>query len=90
MGYSGQPMRVIKANRALLKKRRSFTDLRKEYEGYVGDTQVNFKRLTDFEQKKLKDKIRAKAKRDKLKELYAYILAVLTLVFFVLGLWYFI
>lgn len=90
MGYSGQPMRVIKANRALLKKRRSFTDLRKEYEGYVGDTQVNFKQLTDFEQKKLKDKIRAKAKRDQLKELYAYILAVLTLVFFVLGLWYFI
>lgn len=90
MGYSGQPMRVIKANRALLKKRRSFTDLRKEYEGYVGDTQVNFKRLTDFEQKKLKDKIRAKAKRDQLKELYAYILAGLTLVFFVLGLWYFI
>jgi hypothetical protein len=79
MGFSSHATKTLKSNRALLKKRRSFTELRKEYGGYVGDTQVNFKQLTDFEQKKLKDKIRARAKRDQLKELYAYVLAIFVL-----------
>ena len=48
MGYSGQPMKVIKANRALLRKRSSFSDIRKRYIGYAEDTQLSFKDLTDF------------------------------------------
>ena len=79
MGYSGQPMKVIKANRALLRKRPSFSDVRKMYKGYAAETKLSFKQLTDFEQKKLKDKIRARAKRDQLKELYAYVLAIFVL-----------
>ena len=76
MGYSGQPIKVIKANRALLKKRSSFSDIRKTYEGYVGDTKLSFKQLTDFEQKKLKDKIRAQARLDKRNEMYLFALSL--------------
>lgn len=89
MGYSGQPMKAIKANRALLKKRRSFKDLRTTYEGYIGDTQVDFKKLTDFELKKLKDKIRAQAKADRIKARYAYVLAILVLLFSIYGIYRF-
>lgn len=51
MGYAGQPMKVVKANRALLHKRRSFKEIRESYAGYTGDTQVHFKELTPFQQK---------------------------------------
>lgn len=65
MGYSGQPMRVIKANRALLKKSRSFKELRKDYIKFSGDTKVEFKELSEFEKKKIRDKIKAQFKEDK-------------------------
>jgi len=51
MGYSGQPMKVIKAIRSLLRKRGSFTDIRKSYEGYIEEAQLSFKQPTGFEQK---------------------------------------
>lgn len=53
MGYAGQPMKVIKANRALLKKSRSFTELRKSYVKFSGDTFVATKNISDFERKKI-------------------------------------
>ena len=69
MGSASQPMLVVKANRALLKKRRSYKEIREAYNGYLDETQLEFKELTPFEQKKIRDKIIAQAKRDRLEEL---------------------
>ena len=75
MGYAGQPMKVIKANRALLHKRRSFKEIRESYAGYTGGTQLHFKELTPFQQKVIRDKIIAEAKKERLQELGRYGLA---------------
>ena len=76
MGYGGQPMKVIKANRALLKKSKSFRDLRKDYLDYSKETKLHFKELTDVERKIVRDKIRAQAKKDSLQEIGTYILSI--------------
>lgn len=76
MGYEGQPMKVIKANRALLKKSRSFRELRKDYLDYTQETKLHFKELTDFERKLVRDKIRAQAKKDSLQEIGIYIISI--------------
>ncbi len=75
MGYGGQPMKVIKANRALLKKSRSFKELRKDYLDYTKATKLHFKELTDVERKIVRDKIRAQAKKDSLQEIIIYIIS---------------
>ncbi|MEP2059188.1 hypothetical protein [Maribacter litoralis] len=75
MGYGGQPMKVIKANRALLKKSRSFKELRKDYLDYTKATKLYFKELTDVERKIVRDKIRAQAKKDSLQEIIIYIIS---------------
>ena len=77
MGYSGQPMKVIKANRALLKKGRSFTVLRKKYVKFSGDTHLEFKDISAFEKKRIRDRIIARAKRDRLQEIGNYLLSFL-------------
>ncbi|WP_036157318.1 hypothetical protein [Maribacter forsetii] len=76
MGYGGQPMKVIKANRALLKKSKSFRDLRKDYLDYSKETKLHFKQLTDVERKVVRDKIIAQAKKDSIQEIGAYILSI--------------
>ena len=76
MGYGGQPMKVIKANRALLKKSRSFRDLRKDYLDYSKETKLHFKQLTDVERKVVRDKIIAQAKKDNIQEIGTYILSI--------------
>lgn len=75
MGYGGQPMKVIKTNRALLKKSRSFRELRKDYLDYSQETKLHFKELTDVERKMVRDKIRAQAKKDSIQEIGTYILS---------------
>lgn len=75
MGYGGQPMKVIKANRALLKKSRSFKELRKDYLDYTKATKLHFKELTDVERKIVRDKIRAQAKKDSLQKIIIYIIS---------------
>lgn len=69
-------MKVIKANRALLKKSRSFRELRKDYLDYTQETKLHFKELTDFERKLVRDKIRAQAKKDSLQEIGIYIISI--------------
>ena len=76
MGYGGQPMKVIKANRALLKKSRSFRELRKDYLDYSQETKLHFKELTDLELKVVRDKISAQAKKDNIQEIGFYILSL--------------
>ncbi len=80
MGSASQPMLVVKANRALLRKRRSFKEIREAYEGYVSDSELKFKELTLFEQKKIRDKIIQQAKRDRWLEIQNYFIALLILV----------
>ncbi len=80
MGSASQPMLVVKANRALLRKRRSFKEIREAYEGYVSDSELKFKELTPFEQKKIRDKIIQQAKRDRWLEIQNYFIALLILV----------
>jgi len=75
MGYSGQPMKVIKANRALLKKSRSFRELRKDYVNHAQATKLHFKELTDIERKIVRDKIRAQAKKDSIQEIGIYLIS---------------
>ena len=80
MGSASQPMLVVKANRALLRKRRSFKEIREAYDGYVNDTELKFRELTPFEQKKIRDKIIQQAKRDRWLEIQNYFFALLILV----------
>ncbi|PHN95176.1 hypothetical protein CSC80_07565 [Maribacter sp. 6B07] len=75
MGYSGQPMKVIKANRALLKKSRSFRELRKDYVNHAQATKLHFKELTDIERKIVRNKIRAQAKKDSIQEIGIYLIS---------------
>ena len=85
MGSASQPMLVVKANRALLRKRRSYSDIREAYIGYSNETQLHFRELTEFERKKIRDKIIAQAKRDRLQEIRNYLGAFLILCLLVLG-----
>ncbi|MEC7265061.1 MAG: hypothetical protein VXW38_15075 [Bacteroidota bacterium] len=80
MGFASQAVKVVKANRALLQKRRSFKEIREAYEGYVSDSELKFKELTPFEQKKIRDKIIQQAKRDRWLEIQNYFIALLILV----------
>ncbi|MEX0361444.1 MAG: hypothetical protein AB3N10_10730 [Allomuricauda sp.] len=72
-------MLVVKANRALLKKRRSYSDIREAYEGYASETKLQFKELTPFEQKKIRDQIIAQAKRERVKEIQLYLITFIVL-----------
>lgn len=85
MGSASQPMLVIKANRALLRKRRSYSDIREAYEGYTNETKLHFKELTDFERKKIRDKIIAQAKEDRLQEIKISLLALFIVCLLILG-----
>ncbi len=75
MGYAGQPMQVIKANKALLKKRRSFKDIREQYDNYSQKTELSFIELTPFQQKLIRNKIIKKAKQDKLRDFIISLIA---------------
>ncbi|MFX0556258.1 hypothetical protein ACOCEA_05645 [Maribacter sp. CXY002] len=57
-------MLVIKANKALLKKRRSYKEIREHYENYNQETKLSFKQLTPFQQKLIRDKIIMKAEQN--------------------------
>ncbi|SHG54248.1 hypothetical protein [Flagellimonas flava] len=89
MGSASQPMLVIKANRALLRKRRSYSEIRDAYNGYTDDLKLHFKELTPFEQKKIRDKIIAQARRDKMLEIRAYFISLVILCVLFFGIYYF-
>jgi len=87
MGYAGQPMKVIKANRALLKKKRTFKTIRDSYIGYSQEKKLQFKELTDFEKKKIRDKIIAQAKKDRLHDIKISFISILILILIILGIY---
>ncbi|WP_339726292.1 hypothetical protein [Maribacter stanieri] len=76
MGFSGHATQVLKSNRLLLKKSRSFRELRKDYIDYSQETKLHFKELTDLERKVVREKIRAQAKKDNIQEIGFYILSL--------------
>ena len=76
MGFSGHATQVLKSNRVLLKKSRSFRELRKDYLDYSQETKLHFKELTDVERKMVRDKIRAQAKKDSIQKIGIYILSL--------------
>jgi len=84
MGFSGHATQVLKSNRLLLKKSRSFRELRKDYIDYSQETKLHFKELTDLELKVVRDKISAQAKKDNIQEIGFYILSLAI----VLGIFY--
>jgi hypothetical protein len=76
MGSASQPMLVVKYNRSLLKKRRSYKEIRHAYESKLNETHLKFKELTPLQQKKIRDKIIQQAKKDKLQSIQHYLIAI--------------
>jgi len=87
MGYAGQPMLVVKANRALLKKRNTFKEVKEMYLDSVGKTELKFKEISPEKLAQIKAEIRRKAKEDAWKERGIYVLC--TIVVFYLLYWIF-
>jgi hypothetical protein len=87
MGSASQPMLVVKANRALLRKRRSIKEIRESYIGYVSEADLKFKELTPFEQQKIRDKIISQAKRDKVHNIKMGLVSFLILSLIIYGIY---
>jgi len=79
MGFGDNAIHVLNSNRKLLKKNRTFKEIKDSYLGYVKDTKLEFKQLTKFEQKKIRDKIKVQAKKDRKHNIQMHVLAFLIL-----------
>lgn len=77
MAFGTQANNIIKTNRALLKKKRTFKEIKDSYLGYMKEVELEFKELTPFEQKKIRDRIIAQAKRERKKQILASLLSIL-------------
>ncbi len=86
MGYGAQANNIIKANRALLKKKRTFREIKGSYMGYANEHNLKFKELSEFEQKKIRDKIITDAKKEQKRQLIASFFSVVLLGLFFYGL----
>jgi len=88
MGYAGQPMKVIKANRALLKKRKTFKEVKAMYLNSTDKTELEFKEVSPQKLAQIKNEIRRKAKEDAWKETGTYILCTAVVVYGLYWLFY--
>jgi len=78
MGYAGQPMKVIKANRALLKKGNTFKKVKKMFlDTSNSKTELEFKQVSAVKLAHIKTEIRRKAKRNAQKEIAITIICIL-------------
>ena len=73
MGYAGQPMKVVKANRALLQKRNTFKEVRALYQDAAGKTELEFKKVSPEKLAQIKNEIRRTAKAAAWKEAGVYV-----------------
>lgn len=73
MGYAGQPMKVVKANRALLSKHNTFKKVKKMFLESADSTELEFKEVSPEKLAQIKAEIRRKAKQDAWKETGVYI-----------------
>ena len=81
MGYAGQPMKVVKANRALLRKRNTFKQVKEMFVGSVANTELEFKEISAEKLARIKSEIRKKAKEDKLKEAGIYLVCTAIVIY---------
>ena len=72
MGYAGQPMKVVKANRALLSKRNTFKKVKKMFLDSSHSTKLAFKQVSPEKLAQIKAEIRRNAKEDAWKEAGIY------------------
>lgn len=72
MGSASQPMLVVKANRALLKKRK-LKDIKELLLEESGKTELEFKKVSPEKLAQIKNEIRRKAKEDAMKEVALYL-----------------
>lgn len=74
MGYGGQPMKVVKANRALLKKRNTFKKVKEMFLDTAEVTELEFKEVSPEKLAQIKNEIRRKAKETAQRETGIFIL----------------
>lgn len=79
MGYAGQPMKVVKANRALLSKRNTFKKVKEMYLDAADVTELAFKDVSPEKLEQIKLEIRKKAKKDTWKETGIYIVSTVAI-----------
>ena len=81
MGFGFHTSTSLKENRALLKKRKGFKEVRAQFHGLIDKAELHFKELTDFEKKKLRDQIRARAKKERYVQIKASLLSIAIIAF---------
>lgn len=82
MGYAGQPMKVVQANRALLSKRNTFKKVKEMFLDSAECTQLEFKEVSENRLKQIKAEIRRNAKADTKRETFIYIVCTIVVVGF--------
>jgi hypothetical protein len=77
-GFSTDSMKVIRANRSLLKKRK-FSDIKKIVIETSGKTEVEFKKVSTEELAEIKARIRKEAKKNAERDITIYCVCFLIL-----------
>ena len=88
MGYAGQPMLVVKANRALLSKRNTFKQVKEMYLNSVDKTELKFIEVSPEKLARIKTEIRKQAKVDSWKEAGIYIICTMMVFYGIYWLFY--
>ena len=88
MGYGGQPMKVIKANRALLSKRNTFKKVKEMFLDTAEVTELEFKEVSPEKLAQIKKEIRRKAKETAQRETGIFILCTMVVVYVLYWLFY--
>ncbi|WP_430966361.1 hypothetical protein [Spongiimicrobium sp. 2-473A-2-J] len=76
-GSMAHAIQSLKQNRSLLKKSRSFKELRNSYLKWSGDTQLKFKEVSPEEMALIRLKIREQYKKDVRTEIIIYLISIL-------------
>lgn len=88
MGYAGQPMKVIKANRALLSKRSTLKKVNELFLDSTNTTELEFKEVSSEKLVQIKAEIRKKAEEAAWKELGVYSVCTIVVLFGLYWLFY--
>ncbi|NJB69718.1 hypothetical protein GGR42_000180 [Saonia flava] len=89
-GSMSHAITSLRENRALLRKRRTFKEIREYYANLSGKTRLDFKNVSPEELLIIRNKIIEKAKKDKKKEILISIVALgLVSLFIYLVYWWF-
>lgn len=81
MGYAGQPMKVVKANRALLSKRNTFKKVKEMFLDSAEVTELVFKEVSPEKLTQIKKEIRRKAKEAAWREAGIFILCIVVVTY---------